>query len=438
VPDLFSQAGDDSREAQAPLAWKLRPRNLDDVMGQEHLTGAGGILRAMAAGKVRSTIFQGPAGTGKTTLARMMAERVGYAFVPLSAVDSGVKEVRQAAEQARQRWALHGSGTLLFIDEIHRFNRSQQDVLLPFVEDGTVVLFGATTENPWVSLNHALLSRCALVQLKPLTPEALVKILDRAWALRSKWWHEGSLVDEVFPLIAERSGGDARLALSTLEQMAGLADSRGTGLLDMDLLNAVLSSSVHYHDRAGDAHYDVTSAFIKSIRGSDPDAALYWFGRLLAGGTDPRYIMRRVLVHAAEDVGLADPMALVMAQAAWTALEAIGLPEARIPMAEAVLYLATSPKSNSVVSALARLDDALERWPQSPVPEYLRDKHYTPAGHAPGYLYPHNFPEHFVEQSYLSPDIEGLRLYQPTVQGSEGARTAYQEALHKRDRGSEP
>ena len=421
--DLFTQAGESSREEQAPLAWKLRPRSLDDVAGQEHVTGSGGILRAMAASKMRSVIFHGPAGTGKTTLARILAENAHFVFVPLSAIDSGVKEVRMEAERARERWKMNATGTLIFIDEIHRFNRSQQDVLLPFVEDGTMVLFGATTENPWVSINRALLSRCLLVELKALTPEALLNILSRAWGMRLNWWHEGEVAEDLFSRIGERVGGDARLALGTLEQMTLIADARGTALLDEPLLDAVMASSAHYHDRAGDSHYDVTSAFIKAMRGSDPDAALYWFGRLLIGGTDPRYVMRRILVHAAEDVGLADPMALVMAQAAWTALEAVGLPEARIPMAEAVLYIATAPKSNTVVSSLARLDDALERWPQSSVPDYLRDKHYSSGEKsAVPYRYPHNFPQHFVEQAYLPDDLQGTTLYIPSDQGLEQER----------------
>ncbi|WP_173677081.1 replication-associated recombination protein A [Sulfobacillus sp. hq2] len=430
--DLFAQSGDKSREAQAPLAWKLRPRTLDDVIGHEHLTGPQGLLRSLVASSLRSVIFHGPAGTGKTTLARILADQTHAAFAALSAIDIGVKEIRQEAERAKERWQLRGSGTVVFIDEIHRLNRSQQDVLLPFVEDGTFVLIGATTENPWVSINRALLSRCLLIELKTLKVEAIVQILERAWALRMTWWHEGAIDDGLFHQIAERVGGDARLALSTLEHMALLADTVPTNVLTIALGDRVLASSVHYHDRAGDAHYDLTSAFIKSMRGSDPDAALYWFGRLLAGGTDPRYVMRRILVHAAEDVGLADPMALVVAQAAWTALEAVGLPEARIPMAQAVLYIASAPKSNSVVTALAELDSALERWPQAAVPSYLRDKHYAPMGaSAPLYQYPHDFPMHYVDQAYLPDEMAGLRLYHPSDQGSERVRAQKLAALRQ-------
>ncbi|MCL5014037.1 MAG: replication-associated recombination protein A [Firmicutes bacterium] len=429
--DLFTSAGEASREQNAPLAWKLRPRSLDEVIGQEHLSGPHGVIRSMLKGQVRSIIFHGPAGTGKTTLARIVAEKARLSFIELSAIDSGVKEVRSISERAREQWNLHGRGTLLFLDEIHRFNRAQQDVLLPFVEDGTLVLFGATTENPWISINRALLSRCLLLEVRALDQEAVKAILNRAWERRKSWWHQdGRIEDGVVDRISVRVGGDGRLALSILEQMTLLAEAQGSRLLDNALLDQVMNSSRHYHDRMGDMHYDLTSAFIKSMRGSDPDAALYWFGRLLVGGTDPRYVMRRILIHAAEDVGLADPMALVVAQSAWTALEAVGLPEARIPMAEAVLYIASAPKSNSVVAALSKLDEALEKYPQSDVPPYLRDSHYhSPLPNAP-YLYPHAYPRHYVSQRYLPDEIGELSLYHATDQGLEKEGRKYLQSLH--------
>ncbi len=431
--DLFTNAGDVNREQHAPLAWKLRPRNLDEVVGQEHLTGDHGVIRAMLKGKVRSIILHGPAGTGKTTLARIVADKASLSFIELSAIDSGVKEVRAVAERAREQWNLHGRGTLLFLDEIHRFNRAQQDVLLPFVENGTLVLFGATTENPWISINRALLSRCLLLEVKVLNRAAIKAILDSAWERREIWWREEGRVEEgVFEQISAQVGGDGRFALALLEQMTLLADAKGERILDLSLLNQVINSSRHYHDRMGDMHYDITSAFIKSMRGSDPDAALYWFGRLLKGGTDPRYVMRRILVHAAEDVGLANPMALVVAQAAWTALESVGFPEARIPMAEAVLYIASSPKSNSVVQALAKLDEALEKYPQSEVPSYLRDSHYRSESSKTPYLYPHAYPGHYVAQAYLPSDVGDLTLYRATDQGLERDVKEYLQFLHRK------
>ncbi|WP_028963115.1 replication-associated recombination protein A [Sulfobacillus thermosulfidooxidans] len=435
--DLFASAGANSREQHAPLAWKLRPRTLEEVAGQEHLTGPHGIIRSMLKGQVRSIIFHGPAGTGKTTLARIVAEQVGLSFVELSAIDSGVKEIRTVADQARERWNLNGKGTLLFLDEIHRFNRAQQDVLLPFVEDGTLVLFGATTENPWISINRALLSRCLLLEVKPLTSRAVIAILERAWTRRGEWWHpDGQRDPEVFEAIAERVGGDGRFALSVLEQMAILADAKASRVLSMAHLDEVMTSSRHYHDRMGDLHYDLTSAFIKSLRGSDPDAALYWFGRLLAGGTDPRYIMRRMMVHAAEDVGLADPMALVVATAAWTALEAVGLPEARIPMAQAVLYIAAAPKSNSVVKALGKLDEVLKRYPQSEVPSYLRDHHFGERTLHEGYRYPHDFPNHYVDQRYLPWDMDNIQIFEGSDQGQE--KMLIKDLETRRRQGLEP
>ncbi|PSR34052.1 MAG: replication-associated recombination protein A [Sulfobacillus benefaciens] len=417
-PDLFADAGDRDREQSAPLPWRLRPLRLDELAGQDHLTGTGGVLRNLLEHRLRSAIFYGPAGTGKTTAAKILAGSGKMRFVSLSAIDSGAADLRRTAEAARQSWANEGRGTVLFVDEIHRFNKGQQDVLLPFVEDGTVVLVGATTENPWAALNSALVSRCLLVQFHALSEQSLVTILDRAWSRRAEWWHSGSIDQEVFNTLAQRSAGDARLALTLLERVAWLADANGTNHITVSHVNQVWQDSAHYHDTGGDRHYDITSAFIKSIRGSDPDAALYWMGRLLAGGDDPRYIVRRILVHAAEDIGLADPQALTVAAAAWTALNAVGLPEARIPIAEAVIYLAGAPKSNSVVAALERLDNILQRWPNLEVPDHLRDRHYRPDIDEP-YHYPHDSPGHFTTQRYRPPELDGIAIYQPSDQGQE-------------------
>lgn len=416
--DLFSQAGDRDREQSAPLPWRLRPLRIEELAGQEHLTGPKGVLRNLLEHRLRSAIFYGPAGTGKTTGARILAGASGMRFVSLSAIDSGAADIRKAAEEARQLWNADGRGTVLFVDEIHRFNKGQQDVLLPYVEDGTVILVGATTENPWAALNSALVSRCLLVQFKALSEESIVAILDRAWQRRHEWWHQGSLAPEVLEQIAARAGGDGRLALTLLERVAWVADADGANEIEVAHLDRVWQDSAHYHDTTGDRHYDIVSAMIKSIRGSDPDAALYWMGRLLAGGDDPRYIVRRVLVHAAEDIGLADPQALVVAAAAWTALNAVGLPEARIPIAEAVIYLAAAPKSNAVVAALGRLDAILKRWPTLEVPDHLRDRHFRPDITDP-YRYPHDVPGHFLAQRYRPPELDAMVLYEPSDEGIE-------------------
>ncbi len=416
--DLFSEAGRRDRESAAPLAWQLRPQVLDDLAGQDHLTGTKGILRNLIQHRLRSAIFYGPAGTGKTTAAGILSRAGRMVFVTLSAVESGAGDIRKTAERARERWGSEGQGTLLFVDEIHRFNKAQQDVLLPYVEDGTLVLVGATTENPWAALNSALLSRCLLVEFKALSRAALVAVLNRAWTRRQEWWHDGTVDAEVLDNIAVRASGDGRLALTILERTAWVADAQGTTTITMEHLNRVWEDSAHYHDTNGDRHYDMTSALIKSIRGSDPDAALYWMGRLLAGGDDPRYIVRRLMIHASEDVGLADSAAMQVTTAAWTALNAVGLPEARIPIAHAVLYLALAPKSNSVVAALEKLDRALERWPNLEVPDHLRDRHYRPDIEA-SYLYPHRYPHHFVAQRYAPNELDGETLYEPSSEGSE-------------------
>lgn len=429
--DLFSEAGRRDKERAAPLAWRLRPQTLDDLAGQDHLTGPKGILRNLIQHRLRSAIFYGPAGTGKTTAAGILSRAGRMAFVTLSAVESGASDIRKTADRARERWGSEGQGTLLFVDEIHRFNKAQQDVLLPYVEDGTLVLIGATTENPWAALNSALLSRCLLVEFKTLSTPALVAVLSRAWNRRQEWWHDGTIDAAVLDNIATRASGDGRLALTILERSAWVADAEGTAAVTMEHLNRVWEDSAHYHDTSGDRHYDMTSALIKSIRGSDPDAALYWMGRLLAGGDDPRYIVRRLMVHASEDVGLADSAAMQVTTAAWTALNAVGLPEARIPIAHAVLYLALAPKSNSVVEALEKLDRVLERWPNLEVPDHLRDRHYRPDIEE-SYLYPHRYPHHFVGQRYAPSELDGETLYEPSTEGSE----AQMHTLHMLRRNS--
>ncbi len=436
-PDLFSDAGRRDRENAAPLAWRMRPTTLDELAGQDHLTGPKGILRNLVEHRLRSAIFYGPAGTGKTTAAGILSRAGRMAFSTLSAVESGASDIRQAAERARQRWGTDGQGTLLFVDEIHRFNKAQQDVLLPYVEDGTIVLVGATTENPWAALNSALISRCLLVEFKALGLSALVSLLNRAWERRRDWWRDGTIDASVLDHIARRSGGDGRLALTILERTAWVADAEDAAGIAMEHLNRVWEDSAHYHDTGGDRHYDITSALIKSIRGSDPDAALYWMGRLLAGGDDPKYLVRRLLVHASEDIGLADSSAMQAASAAWTALNAVGLPEARIPIAHAVLHLALAPKSNSVVAALAKLDGVLARWPNLEVPDHLRDRHYRPDIRA-AYQYPHDYPHHFVSQRYLPSELDAVTIYEPSDEGEEREIQRRQTLRHFSDGDENP
>jgi len=400
-----------------PLAWKMRPTTLEEVVGQESLVGGHGSLSAMIRShKVLSSIFYGPPGTGKTTTAQLLAASWDATFIPLSAVETGVPEVKRLIQAAKERRDLLNRGTVVFLDEIHRFNKAQQDVLLPAVENGTVALIGATTENPWIALNSALISRCILVEFHALSEAAIISVLDRAWNRRDDWLSASATMDDtIFAEIAQRSGGDARLALNILERLGTMC--LDTMHLSQSVLDGLWAEAPHYHDR-GDRHYDLTSAFIKSMRGSDPDAALYWFGRLLAGGEDPAFIMRRVVVHAAEDVGLADPAALLVAESAYAALTHVGLPEARIPMAEAVLYVATAPKSNAVVAALDALDQALKKWPNSPVPEELRDRHYNPKIKKP-YRYPHDAPGHFLPDPHVASEMLPLELYQPSANGRE-------------------
>lgn len=415
--DLFDLAGERDRSGHRPLAELLRPETLDDVVGQPHLTGPEGLLRRMvASGRIRSMVLHGVPGTGKTTLARIVARSGQLQFVPLSAVESGVADVRKTVEAARERWRLEGRGTLVFLDEIHRFNRAQQDVLLPHVEDGTIVLVGATAENPWVSLNSALISRCLLMEVKPLGPDDVLTVLRRALD-RSDLWHPGAVArDQELGAIAARAGGDVRLALNLLD-WAFLVNPSGEPLAGA-VLDRLWKEAPHYHDRAGDRHYDRASAFIKSLRGSDPDAALFWFGQLLAGGEDPRFVSRRLMIQAAEDVGLADPAALSIAVAAHQALESLGLPEARIPLAMAVIYIAAAPKSNSVVDALARLDQALADAGDAQVPDSLRDAHYQGAP-VKGYRYPHGAPGHFLPDQHLPTGIPHRPFYRPSDQGVE-------------------
>jgi putative ATPase len=402
-----------------PLAARVRPTTLDEVIGQDELTGTGTALRrAIEADTLRSIVLWGPPGTGKTTLARVIAASTRAAFVELSAVTAGVKIVRAEIDQARTRRDRAQRGTVLFIDEIHRFNRAQQDALLPAVEDGSVVLIGATTENPSFEVNAPLLSRSLLYRLQPLTDDAVGRVIDRALALPAGL-PGVALDDEARAVLIAAADGDARVALTGLEAAAGVAS--GDAVTSADVRAALGNPHLRY-DKAGDAHYDQVSAFIKAMRGSDPDAAVYWLVRMLTAGEDPRFLVRRMIILASEDVGLADPAALGVATSAWQALEAVGLPEARFALAQAAIHLALAPKSNSVTRALVAADRAVERLGNAPVPVHLRDAHYRGArrlGHGQTYRYPHDDPRGWVPQRYAPEGIEEGDLYRPGGHGRE-------------------
>ena len=409
---------------QEPLAARMRPRTFEEFVGQGHLVGEGKVLsKLIQKGHLPSLILWGPAGTGKTTLARLLSDAVSAQLMQLSAVNSGVADARKVMDGA--------SGglfrTVLFVDEVHRWSKAQQDVLLPAVEAGTVTLIGATTENPYFSLNGPLLSRCLLLRLEPLTKNDVVDLLRRALADLERG--VGSLhlaiEDEALDHLSEISGGDARMALTGLDAAALAAESAGVSVITRDLVADAVQRKAVVYDRQGDAHYDVISAFIKSIRGSDVDATLFWLARMLEAGEDARFIARRLIVHASEDVGLADPRALQIAVAAAQAVEHVGLPEARLNLAQAAIYLARAPKSNSVVAALNRaIQDAVSA---DPVPTHLRDASYQGArklGHGEGYKYPHDYPGHVVDQEYRPVRFQGTRYYEPSDQGEEGGDEA--------------
>ncbi|MEJ5254658.1 MAG: replication-associated recombination protein A [Acidimicrobiales bacterium] len=415
--DLFAAAAEDQLARQAPLAARLRPATLDQVVGQEHLLGEGRPLRALIeADRLSSVILWGPPGTGKTTIAQLIARTTAKAFEQLSAVSASVKDVREVIERARDRLGQHGQGTILFLDEVHRFNKAQQDALLPAVESGLLVLIGATTENPYFEVNPPLLSRSTLFRLEPLSVEAIDILIDRGLAAE-----QATIDEEARALLVERASGDGRHALTSLEVAAALATQRSwPPRVTVDDVEAALGTKALRYGR--DDHYDVVSAFIKSIRGSDPDAGLYWLAHMLEAGEDARFIARRLVILASEDVGMADPMGLVVADAAARAVELVGLPEAQLNLAHAVLYLATAPKSGSVVQALGRAAADVRDRGGGEVPRHLRDASYRGAkalGHGEGYRYPHDDPRGWVEQEYRPPTVSDHRYYEPSGRGYE-------------------
>jgi putative ATPase len=411
MSDLFSDAAEERAVDIAPLAARLRPERLEDFVGQTEIVGGGSALaRAIAEDRVGSAVFYGPPGSGKTTLARIVAGVTGAEFVELSAVSASVADVRAVLAQAKERLGAEGRRTILFLDEIHRFNKAQQDALLPAVESGLVTLIGATTENPYFEVNSALLSRTQVYELQPLQPEEVAVIVRRGAASL-----DASLADELVDLVAAKAGGDGRAGLNILELAWSTARSEGVELGARHVEDAARRRPVVY-DKGGDAHYDFTSAFIKAIRGSDPDAALYYLAAMLEGGEDPRFIARRLIVHASEDIGMADSEALLVAAAAAHAVEHVGLPEAQLNLAHATIYLATAPKSNAVVKAIgAARRDVRELGAVRP-PKSLRDTHYGGArklGHGEGYVYPPDDPAGY-EVDHLPEELRGRRYYDPT------------------------
>ena len=434
--DLFSLSSEKKQIESAPLAWRMRPNNLDEIYGQDHLLAPGSPLRnAIDRDKLHSFVLYGPPGTGKTTIARTIASVTKSQFEYMQAVTAGVSDIRKMAVDAKDRLKFYQQKTILFVDEIHRFNKSQQDVLLPFVEDGTLTLIGATTENPLHELNSALLSRMKVYMVHPLDRDALTRIIERV--LEDKERGLGQLeikfADDSLSLLIQAAQGDARMILNILDTVSSsYTDAQGHLLITSDLLEKVCGKLIVKYDRSGDWHYDSISAFIKSIRGSDANAALYWMAVMLEGGEDPKFIARRLIVHAAEDIGLADPFALTMANAAADALQYVGLPEARIPMAEAVIYLCTAPKSNSSKLAIDAAIAAARQQEKITVPAHIADTSHSKAssllGKGIGYKYPHDFGG-YVEQSYLPPEMGKPVFYNPGNNGYEKNIQAFLKSL---------
>lgn len=425
-------------EREAPLASRLRPRTLEEVVGQQEIIGEGKLLyRAIKADKLSSLIFYGPPGTGKTTLAKVIANTTSADFKQINATVAGKKDMEDVVRAAKDSLGMYGRKTILFVDEIHRFNKGQQDYLLPFVEDGTLILIGATTENPYFEVNSALISRSVLFELKPLAKEDICKLIDRAVYDKERGMgNYGAVIDEdAKNFLADVAGGDARAALNAVE-LGVLTTERGSDEkihLTLDVASECIQKRAVRYDKTGDNHYDTISAFIKSMRGSDPDAAVYYLARMLYAGESVTFIARRIMICASEDVGNADPQALQVAVAAAQAVERVGMPEAQIILSQAVLYVATAPKSNAACNAVFSAAEAVKNF-KATVPVHLQDSHYKGAaklGHGVGYEYAHDFPKHFSRQQYLPDEIKDQVFYHPSENGYEKQIRKYMDWLHE-------
>ncbi len=425
--DLFDYMRETAKETEAPLASRLRPRTLEEVVGQKHILGKDKLLyRAIRADKLGSVIFYGPPGTGKTTLARVIANTTSAEFKQINATVAGKKDMEEVVREAKDALGMYGRKTILFVDEIHRFNKGQQDYLLPFVEDGTLILIGATTENPYFEVNGALLSRSRIFELKPLEKDDIKELLRRAVQDKERGMgaYRAEIDEDAMEFLADVANGDARSALNAIELGILTTDRGEDGVIHIDLAAAqecIQKRAVRY-DKSGDNHYDTISAFIKSMRGSDPDAAVYYLARMLYAGEDIKFISRRIMICAAEDVGNADPRALTVAVSAAQAVERIGMPEAQIILAQAAAYVASAPKSNAACTAIFEAMQAVEETRTMPIPVHLQDKHYQGAeklGRGKGYLYAHDYPHHYVKQQYLPDGLTECHFYRPSDNGYE-------------------
>lgn len=434
--DLFEYAREKSQEREAPLASRLRPATLEEMVGQQHIIGKDKLLyRAIKADKLSSVIFYGPPGTGKTTLARVIANTTSAEFTQINATVAGKKDMEAVVEKAKETLGMYQRKTILFVDEIHRFNKGQQDYLLPFVEDGTIILIGATTENPYFEVNGALLSRSVIFELYPLSKEDVRELILRAVYDEKKGMggYGAQIDEEAVEFLADLAGGDARNALNAVELavLTTAPSADGKIHITLDVASECIQKRVVRYDKGGDEHYDTISAFIKSMRGSDPDAAVYYLAKMLYAGEDIKFIARRVMICASEDVGNADPQALSVAVAAAQAVERVGMPEAQIILSQAVLYVATAPKSNSAVNAISAAMENVRNY-KTTVPAHLRDGHYQGAkklGRSTGYRYAHDYPHHYVRQQYLPDEILGTRFYEPGDNGKEKEIKAWMEFL---------
>lgn len=436
--DLFEYARQNTMKNESPLASRLRPRTLEEVVGQQHIIGKDKLLyRAIRADKLSSLIFYGPPGTGKTTLAKVIANTTSAEFKQINATVAGKKDMEEVVQGAKDRQGMYGKKTILFVDEIHRFNKGQQDYLLPFVEDGTLILIGATTENPYFEVNGALLSRSVIFELKPLSQGDILELIQRAVYDKERGMgaYNAEIDREAAVFLADIAGGDARAALNAVELavLTTVPAADGVIHITLDVASECIQKRVVRYDKTGDNHYDTISAFIKSMRGSDPDAAVYYLARMLYAGESVTFIARRIMICASEDVGNADPQALQVAVAAAQAAERVGMPEAQLILAQAALYVATAPKSNSVTNAIFQATEAVKAKRAS-IPVHLQDAHYKGAGklgHGAGYEYAHDYPKHFSHQQYLPDEWKGVKFYEPSEHGYEKEIRSYLDWLHE-------